>query len=114
MGINGEDLLKDAGIVAGTATTVITSLWALGRGIFKKGYDYASLLNRITLLEKWKEEQLREYRHLMNEINARRNENEELRKQLSKIGSDLSYVTGKIDQALGRNNNDSRAEHSQQ
>lgn len=82
-------------------TTALTFLYTIGRGIFQKGTDHADVINRITNLEKWKLDHTSDYNKLLLEIEARRNEVEDLRNDYAKILARISYIDGRLDEALG-------------
>ena len=101
------DLISVSEIILVIVISIVTSIFTIYHFIWKRGFCQSQLENRITHLEEWKEEHLKDYRDLLAENNSRRIENEELRKQLSKMDSKLSYISGKIDQALKKDSEQS-------
>lgn len=79
--------IQEIGILVGVFTSVAVSLFAIVRRIYCKGKNDTILNDRITLLENWKQDHIKEYQKLQET-------NEEAKKELFEVGKKISYLIG--------------------
>jgi len=79
--------LQEAGIILAMLAAITTAIIAGVRRIYCKGKNDSILNERITLLETWKENHIKEYQKLQDT-------NDEVKKELFEVGKKIEYLIG--------------------